>query len=59
MYTRRENNAINISRDDLSTDRGIVGNKLDLKINGKTCTITWHPKHAEAVASAKTAKKSV
>jgi hypothetical protein len=37
--------------------RRIVGNKLKLKINGKNYIITWHPKHAEAVASARTAKK--
>jgi 5-methylcytosine-specific restriction protein A len=43
-----------VSRLDLSR---IVGNKLNLKINGKSFTITWHPKHAEAVASVKRAKK--
>jgi 5-methylcytosine-specific restriction protein A len=32
----------------------IINNKLEIKINGKPFTITWHPKHAELVLGAAT-----
>ena len=37
----------------------IVDNRLEIKINGESFTITWHPKHAEFVAAAaKSAEKA-
>lgn len=30
----------------------VVDNKLEIKINGESFTITWHPKHAERVVAA-------